>query len=188
MTSFLQHINDEDHSLLGRKIGSITITPRTAIEFWDGNFWCDIRNLKSLKGAPHEIGGDFNCSHNNLQTLKYGPRVVHGTYICNGNPLISLEGAPVACDHFDCGFHTKFTSLAGVHNQLKSIHGKFKCTSTFLKSHVLGLLLIKNIQSVELFNDTITKILNKNIGKGRKGVIDAQNELIDAGFEEYAEI
>ncbi len=60
----------------------------------EGNFYCSINNLYSLKGSPNYVGGNFCCSTNNLRTLKYGPKEVKGDYGCFDNNLVSLEGFP----------------------------------------------------------------------------------------------
>ncbi len=61
-----------------------------------GNFWCYGNQLRTLDGAPSEVGEDFVCYHNQLRTLEGSPRVVGVNFNCSANPLISLEGAPEA--------------------------------------------------------------------------------------------
>jgi hypothetical protein len=58
------------------------------------DFYCDDNQLRTLDGAPSEVGSDFDCSNNQLRTLEGSPRKVDGNFWCYGNPLISLEGAP----------------------------------------------------------------------------------------------
>ena len=43
-----------------------------------GDFNCCGLGLKSLKGAPQEVGRDFNCSWNKLTSLEGAPREVGG--------------------------------------------------------------------------------------------------------------
>lgn len=66
-----------------------------------------------------------------------------------------------------------------------------------VKSHVLGLLLINSLNFIETVTNSAPNetgwiaILNKYLSKDRKDrkiLIDCQNELIDAGFEEYAQL
>ena len=59
-----------------------------------GGFYCGGNQLRTLDGAPREVGEYFYCSNNQLRTLKGSPRVVDGSFYCSRNPLISLEGAP----------------------------------------------------------------------------------------------
>jgi hypothetical protein len=58
------------------------------------NFSCRGNQLRTLNGAPSEVGEDFYCYGNQLRTLEGSPRVVGGGFYCYENPLISLEGAP----------------------------------------------------------------------------------------------
>ena len=39
----------------------------------DGWFYCSYNALKSLDGAPKEVGGSFFCDHNKLTTLEGAP-------------------------------------------------------------------------------------------------------------------
>ncbi len=57
-----------------------------------------------------------------------------------------------------------------------------------IKSHVLGSLLIKGVTEVRLDNEQVTEILNRHLGKGRAGMLMAQEELIEAGLEEFAQL
>ena len=62
-----------------------------------GDFDCDFcESLTSLKGAPKEVGGGFNCSRcKSLKSLKGTPKKVGGDFACNYcYSLKSLEGAP----------------------------------------------------------------------------------------------
>jgi hypothetical protein len=57
-------------------------------------FNCSSNQLRTLEGAPSEVGGDFLCRGNQLRTLEGAPSEVGGVFYCDRNPLISLEGAP----------------------------------------------------------------------------------------------
>jgi hypothetical protein len=59
-----------------------------------GRFVCFGNQLRTLEGAPREVGGSFYCDGNQLRTLEGAPRKVGEDFWCYGNPLISLEGAP----------------------------------------------------------------------------------------------
>ena len=63
----------------------------------DKDFYCrDCPSLKSLKGAPQEVGENFSCSNcTSLTSLEGAPQKVGGTFSCYGcTSLTSLEGAP----------------------------------------------------------------------------------------------
>lgn len=55
------------------------------------SFDCSHNELRTLKGAPYQVGGYFMCSHNQLSSLEYGPNKVKGSYIAHYNQLTSLE-------------------------------------------------------------------------------------------------
>ena len=96
-----------------------------------GNFDCSIIGLKSLKGAPTEVGGYFSCYNNQLTSLKGAPHKVDGNFYCHNNQLTSLEGAPqeVGGD-FYC-YKNQLTSLEGAP---KTIGGSFYCYENQLTS------------------------------------------------------
>jgi hypothetical protein len=179
-------------------------------EPWRGNFYCDSTRLTSLKHGPHEvIGGVFDCSKNLLTSLKYGPKIVNNyNYYCTNNKLTNLIGAPEKCDEFDCHnnrltslegapknlnalycMKNKLTSLHNIHKQIESLEF-LNATGNKITSCVLGLLKIKNLQDAPLGNDEInkkvTKIIHKYLPLGN--IIECQSELIEAGFEEYAQL
>ena len=55
---------------------------------------------------------------------------------------------------------------------------------------MLGLTLITDLKFVglSLHDKTVENILNKHLGKGRAGMLMAQEELIEAGLEEFAQL
>ena len=95
-----------------------------------GDFDCYGLGLKSLKGAPREVGGDFKCWGNKLISLEGAPTEVGGSFNCDNNQLTSLKGAPKKVGKsFDCS-RNQLTSLEGaprkVGNLTKEI-GNFYC-------------------------------------------------------------
>ena len=50
-----------------------------------GTFGCDsCYSLKSLEGAPKEVGGDFNCNNcDSLTSLEGAPKKVGGNFYCS---------------------------------------------------------------------------------------------------------
>jgi hypothetical protein len=164
------------------ELTSLTGAPTTVT----GNFYCYDNKLTSLTGAPTTVTGDFDCSDNRLTSLTGAPASVTGNFYCGNSKLTSLTGAPASVGgHFDCSGN-KLTSLKDVHKQIKSIGGTFYLIKNPLKSHVLGLLKIKGLKSVELDNKKVEKILNKYLPEG--DLFDCQEELIDAGLDDYAQL
>ena len=99
-----------------------------------GIFDCSKLYLKSLKGAPQEVGGNFNCHKNQLTSLEGAPQKVGRGFYCFGNRLTSLKGAPQEVgEEFWCS-ENQLTSLKGApqtvgwtfecsYNQLTSLEG-----------------------------------------------------------------
>lgn len=165
--------------------------------------------LTSLKGCPNHITGDFYCNDNEIDTLIGGPSIVDGDFICNRNNLTTLEGSPekVGASFFcpenrltslkgitknigqslNCS-NNSIASLKGVHEHVTSVGSVFFATENPIKSHVLGLMLIKDLKQIRLDNKQVEEILNRHLGKGRAGMLEAQEELIDAGLEEFAQL
>lgn len=130
-----------------------------------GSFYCRQEDLVSLKGAPRRVGGSFNCQN---------------------NQLTSLEGAATLIGaHFSC-IDNKLTSLKDVHKHIHMIRGNFYCTRNPIKSHVLGLLKIKGLHCVLIDDNKVEDIINKYLPEG--DIFACQQELIDAGLEEYAQL
>ncbi|MBR1825399.1 MAG: hypothetical protein IJ770_02320 [Alphaproteobacteria bacterium] len=91
----------------------------------EGNFYCSMNQLTTLKGAPQKVGGHFCCSYNKLTTLKSAPLEVGGDFRCYDNQLITLEGAPKEVGrHFDC-FENQLTTLEGAPQKVGRV---FNCS------------------------------------------------------------
>ena len=96
--------------------GSVTVKNRDLTELTNGlfvfgniddSFYCySCEKLKSLKGAPKEVGKNFYCYEcDNLKTLEGSPVSVGRSFYCSYcKSLTSLKGAPkkVGID-FHCG-------------------------------------------------------------------------------------
>jgi len=174
-----------------------------------GNAVFDHNQLTSLEGSPREVDGNFVVNKNLLTSLEGGPAKVGTSYSCVTNHLTNLKGAPKECSIFNASYNplTSVEGLPEVINEelmltytgldnLKDIHKYLKSCKMMnlynspIKSHVLGLLLINDLQFVS-FSDNlkpISNIINKHIRDGAQSVFDCQQELIDAGFKEYAQL
>jgi len=153
-----------------------------------GNFSCRACTLKSLKGAPSHVGGSFYCNDNELASLAGTPSHVGGSFYCYDNELASLAGAPSHVGGAFYCYSNKLTSLKDVHKHVTEIKGIFYAVANPINSHALGLLLIKGVTEVRLDNKRVMEILNSYLGKGRAGMLMAQEELIEAGLEEFAKL
>ncbi len=154
---------------------------------------CNANKLKTLEGCPDTVPGNFNAMENELESLKGSPSKIGGNCILSHNNLTSLEGitpeigimrGDLYCDS------NKLKDLKNINKHIKSVAGKMIFFDNPIKSHVLGILLVKNCTSVELDNIGVEKIINKYLPntRGREAIFDCQEELINAGFEEYAQL
>ena len=96
-----------------------------------GNFDCSSLGLKSLKGAPTEVGGSFDCPYNQLTSLKGAPKKVGGSFECQGNWLTSLKGAP---QKIDGGFWCSGNLLTSLEGAPKKVGGSSNCMNNQLHS------------------------------------------------------
>jgi hypothetical protein len=192
----------EEKNLIGLDIGmkfaqygseyidQVKVTDQTPKSTWNGDFFCNRRQLTSLKGAPSEVHGDFDCANNQLTSLEGSPSRVKGQFACDANYITSLEGAPGEVNgHFSCNYN-KLTSLKNIHKVIHTMRGNFSANNNPIKSHVLGILLINGLAEIRLDNRNVESILNKYLPNtiGNKAVLACQNELLDDGFDEFAQI
>ncbi len=151
-----------------------------------GDFYCGYNDLTSLEGGPTFVKGGFNCGHNKLTSLNGAPKEVGGSFFAESNRLTSLEGAPAVIDGWFSVDNNKLTSLKDIHKHVKEMVGWFCISGNPLKSHVLGLMKIKGLQEVRLDNQEVQEILNRFLPGG--SVLDAQSALLDAGFDDWAQL
>ena len=103
----------------------------------------------------------------------------------------SFEGIPEEAEMMNLSQWNNLTSLKGINNHIKSCERMI--IPIGIKSNILGLLYIKDLEIVsppfgkgeELINALI--ILHKHL-KGDNDVLECQEELISAGYKEYAKL
>jgi hypothetical protein len=177
------------------------------------------KSLTTLEGGPKEVGKFFECANcASLTSLEGAPEKVGAHFGCNKCAnLTSLKGCPkIISSFFDCSYCTSLTSLEGAPMEVNMFFNTIKCTSleslkgigkdyllklkgdlnlqncSNLKSNVLGLLKIKEIDHVDFSNPQVKhfKNLQKIIDKylKRKDLLGCQDELIENGFSQYAKL
>ncbi len=143
-------------------------------------------HLISLEGSPIETGGDFHCSGNSLSDLYGGPKKVGAEYYCGWNGLSSFEGiAPI----IGGGVHAEsnqISNLKDIHKMIKEMNGHFDLTANPVESHILGLVKIPGVKVCSFSNPKLAAIMNKYLPLG--DMFDCQEELIENGYEEYAQL
>ncbi len=160
-----------------------------------GDFICSSTGLTTLRGCPREVGtnefgGDFMADYNNITSLEGGPRTTGGNYSCTGcDDLESLQhmaekiGGSIFAQQLP-----KVKNLQGIHKIVRQCGGVFELTGTKLESHVLGLLMIKGLESVKMDNTQVAEIINKHLKQPDRNAHECQEELIDAGFAAFAKL
>jgi hypothetical protein len=176
---------------------------------FDGDFRCHNKQLTSLEGCTKVVKGYFSCSGNKLQSLQYCPEVVKGDFLCSGNNLESLQYCPpIINGYFRCGdnklqslqycpqivegdfscSYNNLQSLQNIHKYCKQIGGTLWAFNNPIKSHVLGVMLIENIKQVNLsLREEVLRTINIHLETDRD-VFICQDNLIKAGFAEYAQL
>jgi len=166
----------------------------TSLEFCPekvgGNFWCSNNQLTSLEFCPKEVGGDFSCSYNKLTSLEFCPEKVGGDFNCYNNQLTSLEFCPKEVGGDFWCYNNQLTSLADIHKHLKKMNGIFYAHKNPIKSNVIGLMLVAGCKEVKLDNIEVMNIMNKHLNSpfGHLRLLECQEDLLSAGFEEWAEL
>lgn len=125
------------------------------------------------------------------------PREISKSFLCENNFLTSFKGISPVVGEMINGNYNKMISLQGIHTHVKEVKliALYDC---WIKSHVLGLFLIKNLVHVDLRREIGRSnkwgyIVNKHLsGKRVDGSKDAmyacQEELLHAKLDEYAQL
>lgn len=126
--------------------------------------------LKSLLGSPTICDGNFMCQSNKLTTLEFVPSKIKGSMHCEDNNITSFEG---------------------ISDLVQEIDGFVGADFHKIKSGGIGLMLIPGVKGFLMPNGTSLpdpfRIIEGYLQQPAK-IFDCQNELIAAGFEEYAKL
>jgi hypothetical protein len=117
------------------------------------------------------------------------------TYDFGDNKLSTFDNFPEEARILKCN-RNNFQSLHNIHKYIKKLAPFAGTISIFgnpIKSHVLGLLKIENLREVILYGTgddkvliTVEEVINKHLKK--RDILACQQELIDAGLEEFAQL
>lgn len=159
-----------DVNLFNRGLDNLPIKFGTV----SGNFLVRHNKFRNLRGFPHEIGGDLTVSYNPGIKLQGGDgMIVHGRVLTKG---------------------TELTTLEGVGQSFSEIHGSTFPNLEFntheITSGGIGLVLIKGLVIRSAYGPfgKALNIIMKYLGQGKKGLLLCQDELIEAGLEEFAKL
>ena len=150
------------------------------------NIDCSEQFITSLEGAPTVVSGEFDCNTNLLKSLKGCPEHV-GFLYADSNQIDSIEGLPKTVKTYISLDHNKITNLHNIHKMVKKMNGVIYLRDNPITSHILGVLLIEGCELIILDYPKVHNIINKHL-KGDRDVFACQEELIEAGFDEYAKL
>lgn len=173
---------------INKVIKKLDIYPHNINSF---NSWLYLKN--SGYWNTEEVGNSLSCDKDDrLHSLKESPKIINGIFNCSGVRLHSLEGSPLIVRGNYQADNNELTSLKDIHKQIKEIHGTFSVRHNPIISNILGVLLIKNLEFFDIsanHNDKIkiNMIIDHHI-QGDRDVLACQEELISAGYKEYAKL
>jgi hypothetical protein len=153
-------------------------------------------NLVSLEGCPEEVTGDFVIYQNTqLTSLKHMPKKVGGDLKGFGNSkMTSLEGLGDIGGEIILSACTTLRSISEIKKATR-----LDISGCPLITNMLYLFKIKGLIHVTVWNKNISQtdherkmkrlqeILNKHLA-GDRDIMECQEELIEAGLEEYAKL
>jgi hypothetical protein len=151
-----------------------------------------LKDLKDPKTKKYYTGvvnvkGYVNLRDKKLSKLPVKFGTVGGHFACFNNQLTSLQGAPSSVNGtFSCD-NNKLTSLEGIHKLIKKLNGGFFCYNNPITSGGIGLLLIEGLTEIHADHPAF-EIIKRYLGQGKKGLLRCQDELIEAGYEEFARL
>ena len=181
-----------------------------------GDYECQHNNLTSLDGIATSITGDLLAQNNLIESTSGIPQNVRSiglgcnrltssgdlSYLCDDcihsiylydNPLVDIGPLPERVGTLDVS-NTLVTDLHDIHRKLQRCF-RFDASRSSIRSSILGLMYIEIRGVITLgWNDhrhdadAVQTILNKWKNQGRKGVLGAQRELLDLGYDELARI
>jgi len=131
-----------------------------------GVFMSNTPYLSSFKNFPSEVSDDFYLVGSKISTFEGLSIKVGGDIILDSNTMMS--------------------SLHNIHKHILQMNGDLAIEGDAIKSHILGIMLVKGLKSVKSTSDHF-KIINKHLA-GSKDLMECQEELINAGFGQYAKL
>ena len=120
----------------------------------------------------------------NIWDIPFKFNNVNGFFNVSHNQLSSITMLPTTSKLYISCAYNKITNLHNIHKIVRQMSGKFYCTGNPIKSHMLGLCLVRGLESVEFDNGPIDNIINKYL----HDINLCQEALIDAGFADYGQM
>lgn len=159
-----------------------------------GSFSLARTNVTTLEGCPHSVEGAFYCGGTQITSLVGGPRSVGDNYYSSNTNVNTLEGFPEYVEKGLVLYNTKLTNLHNIHKVLHRC-GSISVEGSSITSHILGLMLIKDLKFVSYYNTNDKKgrmyeafrVIAYCI-KNNEDIHRAQEMLLEAGLSEFAKL
>ncbi len=136
------------------------------------------------------IEGHFDVCNNRLESMLKFPKQIDGFLNISNNKISSFQGCPIGVTTLYASYN-RIQTLINVHKHIPS------CSILVLDGNPIseggiGLLLIKGILSFKYIHcDQFQKagdIISKYIKYGRAGLLECQEELINAKLEKFSRL
>lgn len=163
------------------------VLPAIPIKFGKvtGSFGVSSAHVLSLFNFPNEVTGSVDIYLPGLLSTKYLTPIIGENLDIQCRKLERLEHEICRVGHvLDINWHcsdsigTISQKFVGVKHLYIKLNGKVG---------VLGILKLPDLQSVNIRQHAnIEEIISEQIGMGNVGILNAQKNLIEEGYEEYA--
>ncbi len=168
------------------------ILNKIPVRFGDANGFHAIGcGLTSLVNSPKRLSHSFNCSDNKLKNLVGGPIHVQQVYDCSNNPLESFDGFPNKVAKFKLD-NCNIKSLVGIHRSGLQYCESMSFFNNPIEEGGLGLIFIPGLRRIDCQTNKeiflALRIIVKYLRTGKDGLLACQQELIEAGLEQYAKL
>ena len=151
--------------------------------------------LTSCNNFPKYVGGDFWLEARSVTDLRGCPETVEGEECHIGGEFSSLEGITRYVNNGQMTIKSpKLTSLQNIHKHISFVEDRLDINAP-ISSNILGLLKIRGVRTFGLEVRDYPQFYECNAAFGivkkyvrSKDVFACQEELIDAGLKDYAEL
>lgn len=148
-------------------------------------------SLSNLEGCPTVLKGSLNVSRNKVPlSLKGCPKKIGRDLNLSNCELLDLDELPLIIGNQLTLWNSKITSLEGIGKRyVRSCKHIDLQRCDYLKSNILGLLTVKKLIDIDCDRESQPlRIISRAILSGDHDIMEVREELIQAGFKEFAKL
>ncbi len=165
--------------------------------------FCIIEKM-SISDYQINVNGHVKLSYEGLTKIELKFNTIVDYFDLSNNMLTSIENIPYNCYTIDLS-NNDITSLEGIGTYLNACE-EFNISNNDIISGGIGLLLVDGLKHIISHNNPMAtwkeredfkafreepfqkalSIIRKYLPKGKKSILECQQELIDDGLEQYA--